>query len=241
MGDPEFQQPRRFTTTRWSLVRAAGQKQTIESRVALSTLCRLYWYPVYAFVRRRGAASEQALDSTQGFFTDLLERNDLASANPDRGSFRSWLLACVKHFLANEHDRQTALKRGGGLPTLSIDAEDAEGRYRLEPSHELTPEKLYQRRWTLLLLEGVLATLKSTYVERGNEALFERLKGTLVGEADGPYAQIAKDLEMTEAAVKVAAHRFRKKYGELLRAAVAETVESPEEVEEEIRRLGDDL
>ena len=233
--------PRHFATTRWSLVRAAAKKPTAESREALSRLCVLYRYPIYAFVRRGGATAEDAQDLTQGFFADLLHRNDLGTADRERGRFRTWLLACVKHFLANARAHDHALKRGGGVAPISIDAEAAEGAYKLEPSHDLTPERLYERRWTLSLLERVLAMLKAFYVERGNEALFEKLQGTLVGEAGSPYATIAAGLGMTEGAVKVAVFRFRQKYAELLRGEVADTIDNPDDVDDEIRRLCGDL
>jgi RNA polymerase sigma-70 factor (ECF subfamily) len=238
---PNPEQPRKFATTRWSLVRAAGQRPTRESKAALSTLCRLTWYPVYAFIRRDGADAQRALDLTQGFFADLLERNDLATADPERGRFRTWLLACVKHFLSNERDRDNAQKRGGGVPDLSIDADHAEGRYQLEPSHGLTPEKLYDRRWTLALLDRVLSQLEGEYAARGKQGVFAALKSTLIDGAHTPYASIAAGLEMKEGAVKVAALRFRREWAALLRAEVADTIEDPADVDDELQRLCGDL
>ena len=234
--------PRQFGTTRWTLVAAAGKRVTPEARKALSELCRLYWYPVYAFVRRRGKDADEALDLTQGFFTRLIEKNDLADADRTRGRFRSWLLASVKHYLANEWDRVTAKKRGGGRKTFSldIDPDDAEGRYRHEPSHKLTPERIFDRRWALTTLEQTLAALKGRCESEGKAALFEALRPMLTSDAAAdvaPYRRVADDLGMTEGAVKVAAHRLRREYRELLRQGIAETVERPEDVDDEIRDL----
>jgi RNA polymerase sigma factor (sigma-70 family) len=230
--------PRKFSTTRWSLVLAAGQGTTPEAREALSTLCALYWYPLYAFTRRHGCAPEDSRDRVQGFFTRLLEKNDLAAVDRQRGRFRSWLLSSLEHYLANEWDRERARKRGGAQPLLSIDAEAAEGRYGLEPSHTLTPEKLYERRWALTLLEHVLSTLEEECTRLGRQELFEKLRGTLAGDADQlPYAEVAEALGMSPGAVKMAAHRLRGRYRELLRAEIAQTVERPEDIDDEIRLL----
>ncbi|HEX5745721.1 MAG TPA: sigma-70 family RNA polymerase sigma factor [Archangium sp.] len=230
--------PRKFSTTRWSLVLAAGHGTSSEAHEALSTLCKLYWYPLYAFTRRQGRGPEDARDSVQGFFTRLLEKNDLADVDRQRGRFRSWLLASLKHYLANEWDRERAQKRGGGLTGLSIDAETAEGLYQHEPSHDLTPEKLYQRRWTLTLLERVLSTLEQECARLGKQRLFEKLRGNLTGDVEKiPHAQVAGTLGMSEDAVKIAAHRLRGRYRELLREEIAQTVERPEDIEDEIRLL----
>lgn len=229
----------KFATTRWSLVVAAGGQPTVETRAALATLCGLYWYPLYAFVRRGGLGADDASDLTQAFFAQLLERNDLGQVDPQRGKFRSWLLACLKHFQANERVRAHAQKRGAGRADFSIDATDAEGRYLLEPSHDLTAEKLYERRWTLSLLERAYALLKSECAQEGARklALFEALKGTLMGEGDVPYSHVAEQLSMSEGAVKVAAHRLQKRHRVLVRAEIADTVERPEDIAEEIRGL----
>ena len=234
--------PRHFATTRWTLIAAAGKTATPEARKALSELCRLYWYPLYAFVRRRGYDADEALDLTQGFFTRLIEKNDLAAADPARGRFRSWLLASVKHFLSNEWDRASAQKRGGGraVYSLDIDADDAERRYRHEPSHSLTPERIFDRRWALTTLEQALGELERHSAAEGKAALFEALRPTLTSNATGdatPYRDVAERLGMTEGAVKVASHRLRQKYRDLLRRGIAETVKSPEEVDDEIRDL----
>lgn len=236
--DPSLPGPRSFETTRWTLVISAGQVGTPESQEALAELCKLYWYPIYLFVRRRGYNADEAVDLTQGFFTRLLEKNDLATADRSRGRFRSWLLGCLKHFLANEWDRAHALKRGGGKSVLSIDAEDAEGRYRNEPSHDLTPERVYDRRWALTLLDQTLATLKEECKRNGKTKLFEALKPALAGEGrDEGYAQIGEQLGMSEGAVKVAAHRLRARYRDILRIRISETVDTEQAVDEEIKDL----
>ncbi|HZN66003.1 MAG TPA: sigma-70 family RNA polymerase sigma factor [Tepidisphaeraceae bacterium] len=232
-----------FATTRWTLVVAAGAARpdgTPEARKALSELCALYWYPVYAYVRRRGKNAEDSLDLTQGFFTRLIEKNDLAAADPARGRFRGWLLASVKNYLANEWDRVTARKRGGGRSILSIDADDAEDRYRREPAHHLTPERIFDRRWALTLLERALSALQSECERDGKAGLFAALKPTLTGDGrdpSNPYRDLAEVLGMTEGSVKVAAHRLRRRYRDLLRLHIAETVGRPEDVDDEIRDL----
>jgi RNA polymerase sigma-70 factor (ECF subfamily) len=234
----------KFASTRWSLVRAAGQKPTPDSRRALAELCGLYWYPLYAFVRRDGVTSDDANDLTQAFFTRLLETNDLATVDPRRGKFRSWLLACMKHFRANDLDRQRAAKRGGGIPAVSIDADQAEGQYQLEPSHNLTPENLFERAWTLRLLERGLNALRDECATDGNAELFEQLKPALTFQSDRSYSELGAALGKKEGAVKTAVCRLRNRYGELVRDEVAGTVEHPEnaaEVEDELRRLFEGL
>ena len=225
-------------TTRWSLVLTAGLGSGAEAREALSALIEAYWYPLYAFIRRRGYPAEEAYDLTQSFFASLLEKSGFAAADPARGRFRSWLLASVSHFLSNARDYSQAQKRGGQVHTLRIDGEAAEGRYRLEPAHEETPERLFERQWTLALLARVFDALRHEWAGAGKGALFERLKGCLTGEKNpATYQQVADGLGMTEGAVKVAAHRLRRRFRELLEAEVAQTVERPEEVEEELRHL----
>lgn len=234
---------RHFETTRWTLVTAAGKRNTPEARRALSDLCRLYWYPVYAFVRRRGYGAEDALDLAQGFFTRLIDKNDLAAADRTRGRFRAWLLTAVKHYLANEWDKATAEKRGGGRAVFSfdIDSDDAERRYRREPAHQVTPERVYDRRWALTLLEQALATLEAESGAEGKKELFEALKPTLTADGrdgrDESYMDLAARLGTSEGAMKVAAHRLRRRYRDLLRGQIAETVEREEDVDEEIRDL----
>ncbi len=230
--------PRKFSTTRWSLVLAAGQGTPSEAHEALSTLCGLYWYPLYAFTRRQGREAEDARDSVQGFFTRLLEKNDLAAVDRQRGRFRSWLLASLKHYLVNEWNRERAQKRGGGQTPISIDGATAEGLYSLELSHDLTPERLYERRWALTLLEHVLASLAAECARLGKQPLFESLRGTLAGDTgQRSYPELARELGMSPGAVKVAAHRLRGRYRELLRTEIAQTVDHPDEVDDEIRLL----
>ncbi len=229
---------RRFATTRWSQVLAAGQAPTSDSREALSRLCELYWYPLYAYVRRWGYDADEALDLTQGFFARLLEKHYLRAADPSRGRFRSFLLASLKHFLANERDRAGAVKRGGRATVLSLELENAEGRYSLEPPDLETPETVYERRWALALLERALLRLRREFEAAGRQALFARLEGYLTGERDtGPYRDLGEELGMSEGAVKVMVHRLRRRFGSLLREEISETVSSPDEVEDEIREL----
>jgi RNA polymerase sigma factor (sigma-70 family) len=236
--EPASSGPRQFATTRWSLVLAAGQRSSPQSSAALATLCENYWYPLYAYVRRRGQDADEAQDFTQAFFARLLEKNDLAAADPGRGRFRSFLLASLKHFLANEWDRSRAQKRGGGRAALSIDFRTAEERYRAEPSHDLTPEKIFERRWALVLLENVLARLHDESAQAGKTDSFDHLKGFLTGEQSAiTYGQLAAELNMSEGAVKVAVHRLRRRYRELLRAEIEETVADAEEIDQEIRDL----
>lgn len=222
-----------FHTTRWSLVAAVRDPAEPTARQALAELCAIYWYPVYAFIRRSGRAADVAQDFTQGFFTQLLERGGLSGADQAKGKFRSYLLGACRHYLANEHDRAMAAKRGGGQRQLSLDFPDAERRYLIEPMDERTPDQLFERRWALTLLDRTLSELRVEYIAAGNEALFNRLKDSLTG-AGAAHAEAAVDLNMTEGAVKVAAHRLRKRYRERLREAVADTAD---DVDEEIRDL----
>jgi RNA polymerase sigma-70 factor (ECF subfamily) len=225
-----------FATTHWSLVLAAGGESPA-AREALAELCRLYWYPLYAYIRRHGHDADEAQDLTQEFFALLLARDDLAGLDPARGRFRAFLLGACRHFLANQRDRAQALKRGGGRRPLSLDLTGADGRYAAEPSHEQPPERLFERRWALTLLDQVMQRLRRYYEAAGQSALFERLKGTLTGDAEGSYAETAAALDMTEGAVKVAAHRMRQRYRDLLREEIARTVADPAEVDDEVRTL----
>lgn len=226
----------RFATTQWSLVlAAAGKRGSAAGDDALARLCTLYWYPVFAFVRRRGHAAPDAEDLTQGFFARLIEKGDLASADRARGRFRSFLLSACQHYLANEHERAWAQKRGGSRPPLSIDVVDAEQRYKRALAHEETPEVLYERQWCLTLLDGVLEYLKDEYAATGRGRLFDRLKAFLTGDDHpGTYAEAGRELEMTEGAVRVAVHRLRTRYRETLRATVAATVATEGDVEDEL-------
>jgi RNA polymerase sigma factor (sigma-70 family) len=228
--------PRGFATTRWSLVVAAQQGAAPEAHDALADLCRLYWYPLYAYIRRRGHDTNQAEDLTQAFFARLLEKDGLAAVTPARGRFRSFLLAACQNFLANERERANALKRGGGR-VVSLDLGDADGRYRREPDHSETPERLFERRWALTLLARVLGRLREDYEAAGKGRLFEALKGQLTGDGTAPYAALGEELGMTQAAVKTAVHRLRRRYGELLREEIGETVATQAEIDSEIQAL----
>ena len=231
-----------FETTRWSLVVAAASaaEPTGGARQALAELCETYWYPLYAFVRRRGHSPEDACDLTQGFFARLMEKNDLAAADQSRGRFRTFLLCSLANFLANHRDHERALKRGGDRKHVSLtwDSEDAECRYQLEPTDGLTPERLFDRQWALSLLDGVLVDLREEYERGGNGQLFDALKGALTFVPDAPgYEQVAAELHMTVGAVKVAVHRLRSRYRQHLRRTIADSVVSEEDVHDEIRHL----
>jgi len=227
-----------FALTHWSVVLAAGRSDSTHARTALEKLCRTYWQPIYAFVRRQGRRPHDAQDLTQEFFARLLEKKSLADVDRAKGRFRSFLLASLKHFLANEWDKARAEKRGGGQVLIPIDAHAAETSYGVDPADNVTAEKIFERRWALILLDHVLQRLRDEYFGDGKERLFEQLKVTLTEASRSvPYAEIATRLEMTEGAVKVAVHRLRQRYRELLRAEIAETVPSPGEVEDEIRNL----
>jgi len=233
-----IRQPMPFATTHWSLVVAAGNRGSAEAEAALERLCSQYWYPVFAFVRRRGYSVEDAEDLTQAFFTRLVEKEVLSEADQSRGRFRTFLLAGCQNFLSNERDRILAAKRGGGRTPLSIDVVAAEARYQRALSHAETPERLYDRQWCLTLLECVLDELRQQHVADGKERLFDRLRGFLTIDDDaGSQAEAARDLEMSIAAVKVAVHRLRRRYRDALRAHVANTVASPDEVDEERQYL----
>jgi len=227
-----------FVTTHWSLVVSAGRNDTPHARDALEKLCRSYWFPIYAFVRRQGHGPHDAQDLTQEFFARLLEKQQLAAADPARGRFRSFLLASLKHFLANEWDKTRAQKRGGGKILIPVDVATAETSCGLEPADQATAEKIFERRWALTLLDQVLRRLRAEYVRDGKENLFEQLKPTLTeASRTVAYVEIATRLGTTEGAVKVAVHRLRQRYREVLRAEIADTVANPGEVEDEIRNL----
>jgi RNA polymerase sigma factor (sigma-70 family) len=228
----------RFPTTHWSRVVAAGARALPEARDALEELCRAYWYPLYAFVRRQGHGPEDAQDLVQGFFAALLENDGLSAVDRDKGRFRSFLIAACTHYLSNQIDRRKARKRGGGRLILSIDGLEAEGRYSSEPAHELTAERLYQRRWATTLLERVLATLEAEMHQAGKVRLFEALRPALLGEAERvPYARIAAELGLSEGAARAAAHRLRGRYRTLLHEEVARTVADSAEVAAEVHDL----
>ena len=227
-----------FTTTHWSVVLAAGNTSSPDSSQALASLCQTYWYPLYACVRRLGRSPHDAQDLTQAFFARVLERSLVKEADPARGRFRSFLLTSLKNFLADEWDKAQAQKRGGGQPSFSWDEPSAETRYELEPAHEINAEKLFERRWALTLLEQALKRLEAEYAALGKQRLFDELHIVLLGEKGSlTYAEVGARLAMTEGTVKVAAHRLRRRYRELVRAEIAHTVASPGEIDDEIRHL----
>jgi RNA polymerase sigma-70 factor (ECF subfamily) len=231
-------EPGVFATTHWSVVLAAGHASSPGAREALEKLCRAYWYPLYTFVRRQGHSPEDAQDVTQEFFARFLEKEYFGWADPARGRFRSFLLASLKNFLAEQHRQAGRLKRGGGKTLVSWDAASVEERYVAEPKDEATPESIYEKRWALTLLENVLSRLGEVLTSAGKQRVFAGLKNHLWGEQGGEsYAVIAARLEMTEGALKVAAHRLRQRYRELLREEVAHTVARPEEIDDELRYL----
>ena len=233
----------RFATTRWSLVLQAKDKAAPQAAGALADLCRAYWYPLYAFVRKRSRDGHEAQDLTQSFFVRLLEKDFLDDVAPERGRFRAFLLAAIKHFVANEWDREQAAKRGGDKRIVSLDAaafdwESGESRFLTEPAHELTAERLFERQWALALLDRVLSRLRDEHLTAGKLVQFETLQPFLSLDRDSAnYAEVAEQLNTTEATARVAAHRLRKRYRALLRDEIAHTVATPEEVDDEIRHL----
>ena len=219
-------------------MRAAGLRSSPEAHDALATLCQTYWYPLYAYIRRKGLGCDDAQDLTQGFFAWLLEKNITGKADRERGKFRSFLLASFNHFSAKEWRRAGAQKRGGGQAVFSLDLAAGESRFNREPSDELTAERMFERRWALTLLEHTLARLRDEFARRQKLEVFEHLKPYLSSDPSTvPYRQIADELGKTEGAVKVAVHRLRQRCRELLRAEIAQTVSGPEEVDEELRDL----
>ena len=237
-SDTGAARPREFRTTHWSLVARAGDGPTEVSVNALETLCRAYWYPLYAYVRRRGFNSEDARDLTQAFFATLLAKKMVAHADRARGKFRTFLLGSLNNFLANEWDKARALKRGGGHALASLDEKDAEDRYLHEPADTLTPEKLFDRRWAETLLEMVFAQLRHEFESAGQAARFDECKPGLLGDRDGfSYADVAARLGVGEPAVRSIVSRMRRRFRELLRAEIAQTVGEAGDVEEELQQL----
>ena len=229
---------RLFATTRWSLILSAGEPSRPDARAALTTLCETYWYPLYAFLRSRGHGPGDAEDLTQAFFANLLESGLIQSADPARGRFRSFLLKCLQHFTANVHARNTAAKRGGGVPVLPLEIENGEGRYRLEPPDHDTPERSFDRRWALLLLERALSRLEADAADKNRQQQFATLKPYLTGdEPQLSYAAAAETLGLSEGAVKVAVHRLRRQFRDVVRDEIAQTVDSPAQIEDELRHL----
>lgn len=230
--------PGMFVTTHWSVVLAAGRSGSPAAAEALEQLCRAYWYPLYAFVRRRGYGQEDAQDLTQAFFARLLHKELLRRVGPEKGRFRSFLLACLKHFLADEWEKAAAAKRGRGCAEITLNLEEAEERYQLEAGSEANAESLYERRWALDLLDRVLDRLRSEAVASGRQVVFEQIQHYLLGEHPGQtYAQVGARLNLSETAVKVAVHRLRTRYRELLREEIAHTVTHPGEIDEEMHYL----
>lgn len=225
-----------FPTTRWTLLCAAAANGP-ETRRALSTLCEAYWYPLYAYARRRGDSAEQAQDHTQEFFTQFLEHDSFDRASPDRGRFRSFLLASFRHFLFDEAGRMNALKRGGGAIPVSFEFFNGEEKYSREPFHNETPERLYEQQWAHAIVDRTLSRLRGEFIQSGRGEYFDQMKCFLQGDADTSYAEVARRLQTTESALKVSVHRQRKRYRALLRAEVADVVADPADVDAELRYL----
>lgn len=236
-GDESRSSPA-FATTRWTLVLTAGGDASADGHEALEQLCRVYWFPLYAYIRRRGHDPHTAQDLTQGFFARLLERNDLARITREGGRFRSFLLTALNHFLVNEYERATAQKRGGGQPVVSLNDDQAEDRYRKEPSHTETPDRLFERQWALALMEEAMNRLTAEQAEGEQSTAYEALRPFLSREpVAGEYAALAARLNRAPGTLAVQVHRLRDRYRQLVRSAVADTVESPLEVEAEMRHL----
>jgi RNA polymerase sigma factor (sigma-70 family) len=225
-----------FPTTRWTLVIAAGDPLRKEAHSALVSLCENYWYPLYAYLRRRGYAADAAQDLTQEFFIRLLEGRYLDRADPEKGRFRSFLLTSLKFFVADEEDRERAQKRGGGT-VARLELASGEERYQREPAHDETPERIFERRWARSLLDRVVEKLQDEFMQHGRAEHFAQLKVFLLGQSDAPYAALAREMNTSEGALKVAIHRLRRRYRELFRQEIADTVADPVEVESELRFL----
>jgi DNA-directed RNA polymerase specialized sigma24 family protein len=236
--------PARFRTTRWSAILVAAESRMPGSHAALAELCRLYWYPLYAFARRRGSGPHDAQDLTQGFFLHLLENRGLKHAHPLKGKFRSFLLASFQNFASDESARARCLKRGGDREFVFLDSEDAESRYRLEPADHLTAEKIFDARWAMTLIGHAVERLRQEHVARGEEPRFEILK-VFVGVEEGrnppSYEQVAQSLRVSVGAAKTLIHRFRKQYSVILRQEIGRTVSDPAAIDQEIHALCDAL
>jgi RNA polymerase sigma factor (sigma-70 family) len=228
----------RFATTNWSMIVQAGAEESQATRAALSVLCQIYWYPLYAFCRRRGAGRHEAQDLVQGFFAQLLEKGFVAAADRERGRFRTFLLTTFRRHVSKVREHDTAQKRGGGRTVLSFDFEDGEGRYKLEPEDNRTPEAIFERRWALTLLARTLEALREQFRQAGREDRFEVLKEYLDGGGKPPsHREAGERLGLSEGAVKVSVHRLRKQYRALLRAEISQTVADPDAIDDEIRHL----
>jgi DNA-directed RNA polymerase specialized sigma24 family protein len=227
-----------FATTHWSVVLQTGDSESPQSMVALEKLCRAYWFPLYAFIRRKGHSEEDAKDLTQQFFARLLERRDFRTVDARKGKFRTFLLAALTHFLSNERDRVMAAKRGGGRTIISLDEMNAEQFSRFEPASDVSPDKLFDWRWAMTLLAQAVVKLRAEMTEAGKLDVFEELKSFLTNDApDGEYAKVAQRLGGNNQSVALQVHRMRQRYRELVRGEVAHTVSSPTEVDEEMRHL----
>ncbi|MDB6052568.1 MAG: hypothetical protein JWN25_91 [Verrucomicrobiales bacterium] len=226
-----------FATTRWTVVVAAGGVRAPQSDLALEELCKIYWYPLYAYVRRQGHSLEDAEDLTQAFFARFLEKNYIEGLRSDKGKFRSFLLAALKNFLANEWDRSKCLKRGGGVIPLSMDLQEGDTRYVVLPSDDLSPDKMYDRAWAVTLLERVITTLRDENESEGKGQLFDQLKPFLTAGKSAPYAAAAETLQMSEGNIRVIVHRMRKRYREILKDEILQTLADPAQADEEMRAL----
>ena len=210
-----------------------------DAATALAELCEIYWAPVYAFIRRSGAPAEDARDLTQAFFARVIEKNFIGEARPDRGCFRSYLLACLRHFLSNMRDAHRAVKRGGNRPHISLDLEAGERLLELDRIDELSPDRVYERRWVMTVIDQALARVEQKYVASGRASQFAKLKGSLTGDETRSYAELGTALAMTEGALRVAVHRIRSDFGKALRDTIAETIGNPSDVDDELRYLLD--
>jgi RNA polymerase sigma-70 factor (ECF subfamily) len=220
------------------VILAAGRSSSPRHEPALGTLCQTYWFPLYAYLRRQGYDAHAAADYTQAFFAQMLDKDYLKKVKPKGGKFRSFLLTALKHFVANERARATAKKRGGGRAVLSLDFENAESQYALEPAADLSPEKLFEKSWALTVLERTMGRLEAEMAERGKQELFGHLRAYLAADPSSvPYSEVAGKLDMTEGAVRVAVHRLRKRCGQLLRDEIAQTVVGEQQIDDEIRGL----
>jgi RNA polymerase sigma factor (sigma-70 family) len=228
----------RFATTHWSVVLAAGKSSSPHQKQALETLCQGYWYPLYAYLRRRGHGIHQAEDYAQAFFAHILEKHDLQTADPKYGKFRSFLLIRLKCFLSDERDRAHARKRGGGRKILSLGFQNAEDQYAIEPADRLSPEILFEKFWALTVLERTMDRLEAEIANKNKQKLFDHLKVYLTTEKDViPYQDMATELKMTEGSVRVAVHRLRRQYRKLLREEIGQTVAAKGQIDEEIGYL----
>jgi RNA polymerase sigma factor (sigma-70 family) len=233
---PERMGRQQFATTRWTLVLSAGGRSAASS-AALAELCEAYWYPAYAYVRRSGYSAADAADLTQAFFARVLEKQFLKDARPERGRFRSFLLASLKHFILNDRDWHRAWKRGGTVVHVPLDFTLGEDRYQREPSDDLTPEYIYERRWTFDVLDRAMARLAAEYVASGRQELFAALRSHIGGDGRESYAELSAATGISEGALRVAVHRLKKAYRGALRATIAETVDRGDEVDDEVMYL----